>query len=91
MTYDDYFKAAEVIRGEPHHDDRFSWSDLRKLVDYFTENFEPRPLCWHCDCQITRVPDGWVCKQCGQSGANANPVETIIEGIKLDQPYTPEK
>lgn len=42
MSYDDIFEAAGIIRSRPHSDDRFSWSDLRRLVDYFVRNWEPK-------------------------------------------------
>jgi hypothetical protein len=57
MNYDDYFEAAGIIRSRPHHDDRFSWSDLRKLVDYFVVEKSVQEIMDHNhkDFEIQRV------------------------------------
>jgi hypothetical protein len=39
MSYDEIFEAAGV---DPAFGNRFPWSDVLQLLDYFIENWEPR-------------------------------------------------
>jgi hypothetical protein len=44
MSYDEIFEAAGIVlKGyRPYPEQQLGWSDMRQLVDYFVENWEPR-------------------------------------------------
>jgi hypothetical protein len=87
----DMLETSELVELPSYDDPASEWErpDYVRLVKRLLDS---RVLCWHCNSErITVVSDGWICMNCGQSGAPKSPNDELPidfqQGCVRNLPY----